>query len=121
MHKCSISVDIVEKLASLCFESFGKVRERRKYCILLATPINTTHHVLSAHAHNLALFVGKGRQQTASLSSSQSSSCLTSTMMDAAARAGYVLYRALVVIVVVSTKITISRDIGVYGTRNHEE
>ena len=26
------------------------------------TPINTTHHVLSAHAHNLAQFVGKGRQ-----------------------------------------------------------
>ena len=64
-RKYSISVDIVEKLASLCFESFDKVHERRKYCILLATPINTTHHVLSAHAHNLAQFVGKGRQQTA--------------------------------------------------------
>ena len=60
--KYSISVDIIEKLASLCFESFGKVHEHRKYCILLATPINTTHHVLSA---NLAQFVGKGRQQTA--------------------------------------------------------
>ena len=46
-----------------CFELFGKVFERRKYCILLATPINTTHHVLSAHAHNLAQYVGKGRQQ----------------------------------------------------------
>ena len=45
-RKYSISIDIVEKLASLCFESFGKVYERRKYCILLATPINTTHHVL---------------------------------------------------------------------------
>ena len=44
----------IEKLASLCFESFSMVYERRKYCILLATPINTTHHVLSAHAHNLA-------------------------------------------------------------------
>ena len=42
-----------------------KVHERRKYCILLATPINTTHYVLSAHAHNLAQFVGKGRQQIA--------------------------------------------------------
>ena len=64
-RKYSISVDIVEKLASLCFESFDKVHERRKYCILLATPINTTHNVLCAHAHNLAQFVGKDRQQTA--------------------------------------------------------
>ncbi|MCG8622177.1 MAG: hypothetical protein MJE68_09315, partial [Proteobacteria bacterium] len=59
--KYSISVDIVEKLALLCFESFGKVHKHRKYCILLAMPMDTTHHVLSAHAHNLAQYVGKGR------------------------------------------------------------
>ena len=58
-RKYSISVDIVEKLASLCFESFGKAHERRKYRILLDTPINTT---LSAYAHNRAQYVGKGRQ-----------------------------------------------------------
>ena len=60
-RKYSISVDIIKKLASLCFELFGKVHERHKYCILLATPMDTTHHVLSAHAHNLAQYVGKGR------------------------------------------------------------
>ena len=62
-RKYNLPVDIIEKLVSLCFEPFGKVHERRKYYILLATPINTTHHVLSAHAHNLAqYYVGKGRQ-----------------------------------------------------------
>ena len=35
-HKYSISVDIVEKLASLCFESFGKAHVHHKYFILLA-------------------------------------------------------------------------------------
>ena len=30
--------------------------------ILLATPMDTTYHVLSAHAHNLAQYVGKGRR-----------------------------------------------------------
>ena len=29
----------------------------------LATPINTTYHVLSAHVHNLAQYVGKDHQQ----------------------------------------------------------
>ena len=38
-----------------------RMSPRHKYCILLATPINTTHHVLSAHAHNNN--VGKGCQQ----------------------------------------------------------
>ena len=61
-RKYNLSVGIVEKLTSIRFESFGKVHERRKYCILLATPINTTHHVLPARAHNLAQYVGKGRQ-----------------------------------------------------------
>jgi hypothetical protein len=28
----------------------------------LATPIDSTHHVLSAHAHNLPQYVGKGRR-----------------------------------------------------------
>ena len=63
-RKYSISVDIVEKLASLYFESFGKAREYRKYFILLTTPINTSHHVLSAHAHKLAQYVGTDHQQS---------------------------------------------------------
>ena len=45
--------------------------------------MDTTHNVLSAHAHNLAqyAYVGKGRQQAAGME---------------LAHAGYVLYRALV-------------------------
>ena len=45
----------------------GKAHERCKYCVLLATPMDTAHHVLSAHAHNLNLaqYVGKGRRQGA--------------------------------------------------------
>ena len=64
-RKCNVSVNIAEKLASVFFESFGKAHERCKYCVLLATPMHTTHYVLSAHAHNLAQYVGKGRQQAA--------------------------------------------------------
>ena len=64
-QKCNVSVNIAEKLASVCFELFGKAHERGKYCVLLATPMYTTHYVLSAHAHNLAQYVGKGRQQAA--------------------------------------------------------
>ena len=61
---------------------------------LLATPINTTHHVLCAHAHNLAQFVGKGRQQPGYTWSSSRLVSHASTLQ----RAGYVLYRALVVL-----------------------
>ena len=58
----------------------------------------TTHNVLSAHAHNLAQYVGKGRQQAARiLTIDRYAQSLTSTLQ----RAGYVLYRALVVVVVV--------------------
>ena len=85
-RKYNISVNIFEKLASLCFKSFGKAHERRKYFILLAMPINTTHYVLSAHAHNLVQYVGKIVNRLLAWSS------LTSTLQ----RAGYVLYRALV-------------------------
>ena len=91
-RKYNVSVNIAEKLASVCLESFGKAHERCKYCVLLATPMDTTHYVLSAHAHNLAQYVGKGRQQAAriiELSDHRYD-------IDAAARAGYVLYRALV-------------------------
>ena len=76
---------MVGKLASVCFESLGKAHERHKYFVLLATPMDTTHYVLSAHAHNLAQSVGNGRQQAAGMEPSD---------IDAAARAGYVLYRA---------------------------
>ena len=43
----------------------GRAHGCRKYFTLLATPINTTHHVLPAHAHNLAQYVDKSRQQAA--------------------------------------------------------
>jgi hypothetical protein len=42
IRKHSESVKIVEKPASLCFESFGKAQKRPKYSILFATPINCT-------------------------------------------------------------------------------
>ena len=58
----------------------------------LATPINTTYHVLSAHVHNLAQYVGKDHQQAVAGGMAWSSSSLTSTLQCA----GYVLYRALV-------------------------
>ena len=53
-------------------------------------------YVFSAHAHNLAPYVGKGRQQAARSSELSDINALTS---DAAARAGYVLYRALVLLI----------------------
>ena len=53
------------------------------------------HYVLSAHAHNLAPYVGKGHQQAARIIELSDRS--TIVISDAAARAGYVLYRALVV------------------------
>jgi hypothetical protein len=58
------SVEIVEKSATLCFESFGKAHVHPEYSVLFATPINHTC-VHYAHAHNLVLnhYVGKGRQQ----------------------------------------------------------
>ena len=59
--------------------------------------MDTAHYVFSAHAHNLAPYVGKGRQQAARSSSSLTIDALTS---DAAARAGYVLYRALVLMLI---------------------
>ena len=63
----NVSVNMVEKLASVCFESLGKAHERHKYFVLLATLMDTTHYVLSAHAHNQAQYVGKGHQQAASM------------------------------------------------------
>ena len=66
-RKYNLSVNIVEKLASVCFKSFGKADKHCKYCVLLATPMDTAHYVLSAHAHNLAQYVGKDRQQAVSI------------------------------------------------------
>jgi hypothetical protein len=57
---------------------------------ILATPIDSSHHVLSAHAHNLAQYIGKGRQ----CCSFQID--VDKRMQIQRARAGYVLYRALV-------------------------
>ena len=70
---------MVEKLASVCFESLGKALECRKYLVLLATPMDTTHYVFSAHVHNLAQYVGKGGQQAAGMELSD---------INAAARTG---------------------------------
>ena len=67
--------------------------------------------MLSAHAHNLAQYVGKGRQQPTGGMQLESS---RSTLQ----RAGYVLYRALVV-VVVGTKIARSRVLGVCACYKH--
>ena len=36
--------------------------QKLHFSILLATPMDTTQHVLSVHAHNLAQYVGKGRR-----------------------------------------------------------
>ena len=55
----------------------------------------TTHYVLSAHAHNLAQYVGKGRQQAARII--ELSDHMTSTLQRAGPGGSYVLYRALVV------------------------
>jgi hypothetical protein len=41
-RKRNESVEMVVKLFLLCLESFGKAYERRKNCVLLATPINRT-------------------------------------------------------------------------------
>ena len=60
--------------------------------------MDTTHYVLSAHAHNLAQYVGKGRQEVAGMDTAKSIVLLPLELsdIDAAVRAGYVLYRALV-------------------------
>ena len=78
------SIGIVEQLALLCLKSFGEAHERRKYCVFLATPIDHTHIRPCAFCSCARLFVcvGKGRHQASAT--------------DAAQRAGYVLYRALV-------------------------
>ena len=61
--------------------------------------MDTAYYVLSAHAHNLAQYVGKGRQQPA-----RDRICVIELsdhryaliLILHAARVGYVLYRALV-------------------------
>jgi hypothetical protein len=40
IRKHNESLEIVDKLASLCFKSLGKAHKRRKYGVLLGTPIN---------------------------------------------------------------------------------
>ena len=46
-----------------------------KYCILLATPMDTTLYVLLAHAHNLAQYIGRGRQQAADIDAAARGVC----------------------------------------------
>ena len=65
-HKYNISVDIVEKLASLCFKSFGKAHASASQ-ILYFVGLSTLPTELSAHAHNLAQYAGKGLQQAAGM------------------------------------------------------
>ena len=62
-HNHDISIEIVQKFASLCFESFGKPHERSKHCILLTTPITAAQQAIFALVHNLAQYVGKVHQQ----------------------------------------------------------
>jgi hypothetical protein len=45
------------------FELFSKAHEHRKCYDSLATPIDSTGHALSAHAHNLAQYVGKDHRR----------------------------------------------------------
>ena len=57
------SVEIVEKLASLCFESVGKLTSiiNAVFFRPCLSTLLTAYHVLSAHAPNLAqYYVGKG-------------------------------------------------------------
>jgi hypothetical protein len=62
----------------------------------LATPIDSTHHVLSARAHNKPQYIGKGRQ----LQALQISHLYADRYgCRCNARAGYVLYRALAIII----------------------
>ena len=49
-HKYNEPVKSGEKLASLCFESFGKVHERHKYCVFVGHAYQL-QKLLSAHAH----------------------------------------------------------------------
>ena len=51
--------------------------------------MDTAHYVLSAHAHNLAPYVGKGRQQ-ATIYARELSDHWYALTSDAAARAGYI-------------------------------
>ena len=58
--KYSISVDIVEKLTSLCVESFGKVHERHKYFICwpcISTLPSTCFLLMCTTWHNMQVKV----------------------------------------------------------------
>jgi hypothetical protein len=79
------SVKVVDKLASLCFESFGKAHKDRK-CHWPRLSTLPTMHVLSAHAHNLPQYIGKDRQ-------------LQALQLAINVHVGHVLYRAVVIIV----------------------
>ena len=61
-RKCNKSVEVVEKLAPLCFKSFSKAHERRKTGVFIGHAYQPHPLVFSAHAHNPAEYVGKGRQ-----------------------------------------------------------
>ena len=80
----------VEKLASLCFQSFGKPHERSKRCVLLTTPITTAQQAMCC---SCAQYVGKGRQQGSRWMDPANVLCCEQD----ATRARYVLSRALVI------------------------
>ena len=62
-HKQNELVEIIEKLASSYFKSFGKAHERHKTAFYIGYTYQLHPLMLSAHAHNLAEYVGKGHQQ----------------------------------------------------------
>ena len=66
-RKYNISIDIVEKLASLCFDLFGKAHQCQKYISFCWPCLSTLPTELSAHAHNLAQYVFKDSQQAAGI------------------------------------------------------
>ena len=65
-----------------------------KYFILLTTPINTTHHVLSAHTQNLAQYLNK--VVNIFMRAAAGGVAWSSTDTSMLQRTGYVLYRPLV-------------------------
>ena len=63
IRKHNESIEIIEKLALLCFESSGKVHERHNSALYIGHAYQPHPLMFSAHAHNRAEYVGKGHQQ----------------------------------------------------------
>ena len=93
-----ISVKIIDKLASFCFESFWQSlwasQTLRCYWPHLSTA-PTTGHLLSVHVHNLQVRSSVGSCMRMLLQLYESRLCANKCRMQMQ-RAGYVLYRALV-------------------------